>query len=163
MSLATLFLLSFDSLIVSLALGPLLHRLSARLGLALAFGVCDALAVVIGSVFGWRLSEGWSGQVGTMLVLFYGLYVLALAAWSRPVAKRWPIWLLPLFMSLDNLAFGATRTVSLEFALLSGIVSGSMALLGLMPGSQASRWFRCSAEWLAGVDLLLAGCILLFM
>jgi putative Mn2+ efflux pump MntP len=166
MSIANVFWLSFDSLVVSLALGPLLRLPSACIRLALAFGACDALAYVIGGALGWHVGGEWVRQAGAVLVFSYGLYVLAVAAWSLSRVGRWLIWVMPLFMSLDNLAFGAANPSSslglAQRAFLLGIASGALALTGLLLSSAIGRFTRCSAEWLAGAGLLLAFCILLF-
>jgi putative Mn2+ efflux pump MntP len=158
--------LSLDSLVVSLALGPLLRPPSAYVRLALAFGACDALAYLIGGSLGWHIGGEWVRQASVLLVFCYGLYVLAVAVLSLPRVVQWPVWILPILMSLDNLVFGVTNTSLrpelMQYAFLLGIVSGGMALMGIVIGRVISRWLRCSTEQLAGVGLLLACCMLLF-
>lgn len=69
------------------------------------------------------------------------------------------IWMLPLCLSLDNLAAGmATETSAGSAALAAftfGAASGCLALLGLWLGASIAGRSRLRAEWLGGTTLIL--------
>jgi hypothetical protein len=106
-SLMAAMLLGIDSLVVSAALSPMFKLWSPGWRLAFAFGACDAGAFLIGSAFAWG---AWARDVAEpalpAAVLAYGVYVLAAARWSGYRAAARPAYLLPVLMSLDNLAGG---------------------------------------------------------
>jgi putative Mn2+ efflux pump MntP len=163
--------LGFDSFIVSLALGPLLDCRLARVRLALLFGACDALATLLGAAVVGRYVGGWSiGQAAPMSAAAYGLFVLAAASFGRSRlttrARPRSLLLLPLLMSVDDLAQGAAggpfTTNLLPHSLLLGVTSGSMALLGLLLGGALVRLGGRSAARYSASGLLLAAAIMLF-
>ncbi|MBA3936615.1 MAG: hypothetical protein H0X38_04070, partial [Planctomycetes bacterium] len=76
-------LLSIDSLIASAALAPVLARSPRRWRLAAVFGICDALAYVVGGML--PQATGLDGIVGIgvpLLVVAYACYCLAVASWA---------------------------------------------------------------------------------
>jgi len=100
-------LLGSDGFTVSLALGPLITRTPARRRLALAFGLCDVAATIAGFALHRRIPGGWVAGGAPALALSYGCYVLVVARSAPARLHRWPAYLLPVLLSLDNLAYGS--------------------------------------------------------
>src|SRR5882724_11772938 len=104
--------LGFDSFRASAALGALPMRRRNWARIALAFGVCDGLAPLLGLALGKSLGRihAWLPVVGSVAVGAYGLVVVIKTLRSkeitgadsdRPMASG-----IPLMLSLDNLAAG---------------------------------------------------------
>src|ERR1043165_503727 len=76
------FALSLDSFRVSLGLGTLKLRRLRQFQIVIAFGVCDAIAPLIGLSIGHSLVEyigPWVEHVGPLLLGAYGVYVIYIA------------------------------------------------------------------------------------
>jgi putative Mn2+ efflux pump MntP len=165
--LTTSLLLGLDSLLVCLAVGALPEGNMRRHRLALSFALCDGLASLIGSVAGverLRSFLPWSEGLGLAAVAAYGIYVLYLA-WRcqgltmSPCAARWLVFSLPICLSLDNLVAGIGPEASGVpvglVALIFGVMSGGLALLGIGVGSALGAHARRRTGWLGGTLLLL--------
>ena len=99
-------LLGLDSLIVCLAVGLLVDGRS-RYALAGLFGVADGVAFLIGAGLGWQLfSEGASTVLTTAMLVALAAYLLVVAAGTKRVAVRWPVWMLPAVLVFDNVTYG---------------------------------------------------------
>jgi hypothetical protein len=160
-------LLGLDSLIACLAIGALVDRKRWVL-LAALFGLFDGVAFLIGVGLGWSLMSEAASEViemGTLVLL--GVYLLVVAAGTAQVTARKAIWLLPLALTVDNLAFGlaeeTTGSVAGE-ALAQALSSGALAYLGLF----AAVWLpkvlpaKVEATKVAGATLLIgAGALFL--
>lgn len=157
----SLLLLGLDSLIVCLAIGPLVEPRS-RLKLAALFGVADGMAFLVGAGLGVRLlSDGASTVLTTGLVVAMGLYLLVVAAGTRQAAARWPVWVLPIALVFDNLTYGLVgdHAAGSLFAHAGeqALSSATLALVGLVAGALipvVQR--RADANRVAGGALLLA-------
>jgi hypothetical protein len=124
-------LLGIDSLIACVAIGAIVDR-RWRLPLAALFGVADGTAFLIGAGLGWTLSAGLTEvlEVGTLAAL--GLYLLVVAAGSRRLAEL-PVWLVPIALIADNLAYGVAYSGSLlGHATEQALSSSLLALVGLL-------------------------------
>src|SRR5215213_2960359 len=109
------FALSLDSFRVSLGLGALKLRPLRQAQVVFAFGLCDALAPLVGLMIGQSFLTyigGWVEHLGPFLLCAYGVYVVYV---SRRCAEkesresdRWLVLGLPLTLSLDNLVAGTT-------------------------------------------------------
>jgi hypothetical protein len=124
-------LLGIDSLIACLAIGAIVDR-RWRLPLVALFGVADGAAFLIGAGLGWTLSAGLTEvlEVGTLAAL--GLYLLVVAAGSRRLAEL-PVWLVPIALTADNLAYGVAYSGSLlGHAAEQALSSSLLALVGLL-------------------------------
>jgi hypothetical protein len=167
-------LLGIDSLIVCLAVGPVISR-RARVPFVVCFGLADAAGFLIGSALRWSMPAGVSTVVVTGVLVALGLYWAGVAVWSRQTAgTRW-VWVLPVALSVDNITFGLidghwTTNVwgqageqALSSALLAGIgLAVSVAATRAIPALQRSRvlstGFAGGALILAaGVELLIGG------
>lgn len=162
-------LLGLDSLIACLAIGPIVGRRS-RLPLAALFGVADGVGFLIGSAFGWQISSDVSDVLQTGILVALGLYLLVISAFTQRVAARWPVWILPWALSIDNLTYGligdhATGSL-LEQAGQQALSSGLFALVGLLVGVVLPRVLpvmqrRAVAGGVAGGALILAAGVML--
>jgi putative Mn2+ efflux pump MntP len=157
--------LGFDSCRVSLTLGAAGTAVGRQLRIALAFGVCDGLALVLGVALGRSLVSlvgQWADRFEPSALGAYALFVVWLARSPREETET-PSWLvvgLPLSLSFDNLVVGATlggpRLSLLPVAGLVGAVSGLMALSGLALGRMSVRLLRLRPELVGAALLLLA-------
>lgn len=160
--------LSLDSFRASLGLGALKLRPARQAQIALAFGLCDGLAPLVGLFIGQSLVShvgAWTEYLGPVVLGAYGVYVVYT---SRRGAgeearddddHRWIVWGLPLSMSLDNLIAG-TGLGMIGFPLLLsavviGAMSGLMSLAGLWLGRVAVSYLRVNTELIGGIALIL--------
>lgn len=156
-------LLGIDSLIVCMAVGPLVDRRS-RLRLAALFGVADGLAFLIGAGLGWQLlSDGTSGVLQSGILVAVGLYLLVVAAGTQQVASRWPVWVLPGALIFDNLTYGLVGDHAagslLQHAGEQALSSALLAFIGLLAAVAVVRpvmEHRAAPNRVAGGALLLA-------
>lgn len=159
------FVLGLDSFRVSASLGNLQLSASRRKRLALAFGLCDAIAPLVGIAVGHSAIElmgRWTAIVGPLALGIYGIYVLYLAWQCKEFGATdndlWLFFGIPLSLSLDNLLAGVGIGM-LEFpvllsALVLGIISGLMSLAGLRLGSVIGKYLPVKAELLSGIVLI---------
>ena len=159
------FALSLDSFRVSLGLGTLKLSRMRRLQIVIAFGVCDAIAPLIGLLIGKSLLEfigPWVEHLGPILLCAYGVYVIYIA--HRYAGKevgdtdRWMVLGLPLSLSLDNLVAGASLGMIGFPILLSvtiiGAMSALLSLFGLWLGRTAVNLLPIKLELIGGVVLI---------
>jgi hypothetical protein len=156
-------LLGIDSLIACIAIGAIVDR-RWRLPLAAAFGVADGTAFLIGAGLGWTISAGVTEvlEIGTLAAL--GVWLIVVAAGTRRVAQLWPLWVLPLALTMDNLAYGVASDYSgslLGHAAEQALSSALLALVGLyvagvLPRVLPAMERRAVAVRFAGAGLLLA-------
>ena len=104
-------LLGIDSFIACMAIGAIVDK-RWRLPLAAAFGIADGAAFLIGAGLGWTISAGVTVvlEVGTLAAL--GIWLIVVAAGTRRAAELWPLWALPIALTMDNLAFGVASDYS---------------------------------------------------
>lgn len=156
------FALSLDSFRVSLGLGTLKLSRMRQLQIVIAFGICDALAPLIGLLIGKSLLEfigPWVEHLGPLLLCAYGVYVIYIARRCvESETDRWMVLGLPLSLSLDNLVAGTSLGMIGFPILLSVLVIGAMSALlsfaGLRLGRTAVNLLRVRAELIGGVVLV---------
>jgi hypothetical protein len=159
-------LLGIDSFIACMAIGAIVDK-RWRLPLAAAFGVADGVAFLIGAGLGWTISAGVTEvlEVGTLAAL--GLWLIVVAAGTRRAAELWPLWALPIALTMDNLAYGVASYYSGSLAAHAAEQAASSALLALaglaVAAAVAPRLVpaierRAVAIRFAGAALLLATC-----
>jgi hypothetical protein len=157
-------LLGIDSFIACMAIGAIVDR-RWRLPLAAAFGVADGAAFLIGAGLGWTISAGVTVvlEVGTLAAL--GVWLLVVAAGTRRAAELWPLWALPLVLTMDNLAYGVAsdysgsllghtveQAASSALLALAGLAAAAVVLPRVLPAMER----RVVAVRFAGAALLLA-------
>lgn len=159
------FALSLDSFRVSLGLGALRLSRLRQFQIVIAFGVCDAIAPLIGLLIGKSLLAyigPWIEHLGPLLLFAYGAYVIYIA--RRYAGKeegdtdRWMVLGLPLSLSLDNLVAGTSLGMIGFPILLSVAIIGAMSALfaffGLKLGKTSVNLFPARAEMIGGVVLI---------
>ena len=159
------FALSLDSFRVSVGLGTLKLSRLRQLQIVIAFGVCDALAPLIGLLIGKSLLQiigPWVEHLGPLLLCAYGVYVIYIAqrCAGRETGEtdRWMVLGLPLSLSLDNLIAGTTLgmigfPIVLSVAII-GAMSSLFSLAGLRLGRTAVNLLRFRADLIGGVVLI---------
>jgi manganese efflux pump family protein len=141
-----------------------------RLRVGLVFGVCEAGMPIAGLAIGDQLAGSigsagrWTAAALLIAVGAYGL-IASLRGGSESIgasaAKPGRLILIALALSLDNLvvgfALGSYHVSIIEGALIIGLVSVSLALLGLELGARIGNWAGERGEQLAGVMLISVG------
>jgi hypothetical protein len=119
---ASIFILGLDSAVCCLVVGVTSLAWSARLKLALAFGLWDACASAVSVAFGTMVLAPPTVAVWLCCAVLLGL-----------AARRYRGWInvLPAVLSLDNLAAGG----GLNDAIADGVSSATLALFGLSVGA----------------------------
>jgi manganese efflux pump family protein len=162
--------LGLDNFAASIAFGVTGVDARTRLRVGLVFGVFEAGMPVAGLAIGHELA----GAIGTAgrwaaaaLLIVTGGYGLVASFRGRSdgigasPAKPGRLILSGLALSLDNLAVGfalGTYHVSIiEGALVIGLISVSLALIGLELGARIGNWAGERGEQLAGVLLISVG------
>src|SRR6185503_3095306 len=154
------FALSLDSFRVSVGLGTLKLSRLRQLQIVIAFGVCDAIAPLIGLLIGKSLLGyvgPWVEHLGPFLLCAYGVYVIYIARRCADT-DRWMVLGLPLSLSLDNLIAGTTLGMLGFPMLMSVVIIGAMsalfAFMGLRLGRTAVNRLQIRAELVGGVVLI---------
>ena len=165
------FALSLDNFRSSIALGTVPFGIGRAVQIALVFGFWDAVAPlvggVVGSYFGDEIGDV-AEYVGPVLMGAYGLYLL-IGALRKPEPEKvdhpWvTLFGMPLALSVDNLLAG-TGLGLLGFspvipAVIFGVATAIMSLVGLLVGRAAARVIPIRADLLSGVSLLTAAIVL---
>ena len=157
--------LSFDSFVVSLALGLLVPSSQRRYRTCLLFGLCDGLATLVGphlvsgsavmlhSVRPWMLSAGICAWI-----LFVGFLAHQIAL--KKLTSIFVISLLPLVLAIDNLfagpiSSGAVLTTNMA-PVVAALLSTGFAVVGFAIGALLeSHISRSVATGLAAILLCL--------
>ena len=165
------FALSLDSFRVSLGLGALKLRPTRQAQIVLAFGLCDALAPLVGLLIGKSIIARigtWAEHLGPLLLCVYGVYVIYVAQRCAGKETReqggWIVLGLPLSLSLDNLIAGTSLGMTGFPLLLSvaviGAMSSLMSLAGLLLGRTAVNYLRLKSELFGGAALVFVALVL---
>jgi putative Mn2+ efflux pump MntP len=153
-SLLTLgFTLSLDNFRTSLVLGGLKPTLGQSVRTSLIFGLWDGIAPLVGLIIGGYLSEqidSTADMIAAAGLLVYGLFVVAKALVSPEDADpdmRWARRGLPLPLSIDNVAAGASLGLAgyspwLAPALF-GVITFLMSVAGHQLGRMAAHFVPC--------------------
>jgi putative Mn2+ efflux pump MntP len=158
------FVLSLDTLLVSIALGTTGLGRATKRNLVLLFAFCDGAASLAGGV----LAAPWLKDVGILfarveasVLCLYAILIIALGWYARAAAKprRDANWLyaLPLVLCLDNFMSGLSFNASVPLLILAAIVgvsSALMSLVGLQIGSMVRTHLPIRVATFAGAGLL---------
>jgi hypothetical protein len=157
--------LGLDSLIACLAVGAIVDR-RWRLPFAAAFGIADAGAFLVGTGIGWQLSASATTVSEIALLATLSLYLLVVAASTQRLAEL-SVWVVPLALTLDNLAYGAVGDHSTGWLLgqagQMALSSSLLAFVGLVAAGMLPRLMPvmrrpAAAVRVAGAALLLVTC-----
>lgn len=159
------FALSLDSFRASLGLGALKLSRWRQVQIVVAFGLCDALAPLVGLLLGKSLLTyvgPWVEHLGPLLLCAYGVYVIYIAqryaGAEAEDADHWMVLGLPLSLSLDNLVAGTTLGMVGFPLLLSVVIIGAMSALlsfaGLRLARTAVNFLPSRTELIGGVVLI---------
>ena len=158
-------MMGLDNFRVAVALGPLNFSRRRRLQVALAFCLCEMLAPLVGLSLGKLLIESirpWVEVIGPIVLGGTGLYVIYQVVRKEeadpPFDHGWVIFGLPISLSFDNFlagtGLGMLGLPILLSAIVIGLMSGMMCILGLFVGRALAGYFSSRAELLSGVLLL---------
>ena len=159
------FMMGLDNFRVALALGPLNFPLRRRMQVALAFCLCEVLAPLVGLSIGNVLIESirpWAEVIGPIVLGATGLMVIYQALRTeeadQPFDNGWLIFGLPISLSFDNLlagtGLGMLGLPILMSAIVIGLMSSILCVIGLFVGRAVARYLPPRAELLSGVLLL---------
>jgi manganese efflux pump family protein len=160
------FTLSLDNLRTSLVLGGLKPSLATSVKTSLIFGLWDAIAPLVGIIIGVFLREQIDSTAETIAAVglaAYGLYLIIRAVISPEHADpdlRWARRGLPLPLSVDNVAAGASLGVAGYSPWLAPVLFGVTTFVVSVAGHQIGRMAfhfvpRIRTDLLTGVAFVL--------
>lgn len=171
------FVLCLDNFRTAIILGPLRFAWSHALKIAVVFGIFDGVAPLAGILLGHDVSRKIGGDIadsaGAAALGLYGLYLIVRALQTATqeeleAERRWSIFGLPVPLSLDNVIAGAGLGIigmsPLIPALLFGVITALMTLVGLQLGLVASRIIPVRPRWdlVVGVALVIEAFVIAF-
>jgi hypothetical protein len=171
MDFTSVVLLGLDSFIACLAIGPIVAS-RWRVPLAVLFGAADGAGFLAGTALGWHVPDAMASALKSGVLLLFGVYLIAVTLMTSHVAARWPIWVLPFALTLDNLTFGLVGDDNgagspLAQAGYQALASGALALVGLLVAAvlpRVSTRFeqqRTSSALAGGALVVASGLVLL--
>jgi manganese efflux pump family protein len=164
------FTLSLDNFRTAIALGGLRFSWARTVQIALVFGLCDAVAPLVGILVGhyWSESIGSTAEyVGAVALGAYGLY-LVIRAWrtaaSEEFEQPWPVFGLLVPLSADNVVAGTSLGL-LGFSpwlapLVFGVITAVMALAGLLLGRAVAHVIPMRPDLVTGVALVVMATVM---
>jgi putative Mn2+ efflux pump MntP len=145
-SLLTLgFTLSLDNFRISIVLGGLKPTLRRSVKTSLIFGLWDGIAPLVGIIVGHYLSEridSTADLVAAAGLAAYGLFVVVRALVSPEHADpdlRWATRGLPVPLSVDNVAAGASLGLAGYSPWLAPVLFGATTFVMSVAGHQIGR------------------------
>jgi manganese efflux pump family protein len=139
------FTLSLDNFRISIALGGLKPTLRRSAKTSLIFGMWDAVAPAVGILVGGYVSQKVDSTATTVAAIglgAYGLFVVVRALVSPDDADpdmRWAVRGLPLPLSVDNVAAGATLGLLGYSPWLAPPLFGAITFVMSVAGHQIGR------------------------
>jgi putative Mn2+ efflux pump MntP len=164
------FTLSLDNFRTAIALGALRFSWARAVQIAVVFGVCDAVAPLVGILIGryWSEEIGSTAEyVGAIALGAYGLY-LVVRAWrtaaAEDVDRPWAVFGLVVPLSADNVLAGTSLGL-LGFSPwlappVFGVMTAVMALVGLQLGRAVSHVIPIRPDLVTGVALVVMAVVL---
>ena len=161
--------LGLDNFAVAVGIGLSGVDRHLRLRIALVFGVFEAAMPLIGLLIGRQLAHRIGGEgnyLGGGLLIATGIYTLVEARWGSPdepprSSRAGKLILTAAALSIDNLvvgfALGAYRVPIVLSALVIGVVSVGMSLVGLELGSRMGAAVEKWSELIGGAILIAVG------
>ena len=158
--------LSLDSAIVAFALTSIIAPGGSQWRWAAWFGICDGLAVIVGALCGAGATS-FARWAAPLFAACCGIYFLVAANWKQFRADPRLAAVLPVLMSLDNLAYGMALEHSagklFSGAMVCGMASAVFAMAGFILGHVVRLTSLRDAERVAGMALIAAGGVLLLV
>ncbi len=163
------FVLSLDNFRTAVILGPLRFAWRRAAEIAAVFGFFDGVAPLVGILLGHDISheigDKIAAPVGAAAIGLYGLYLTVRALRTSTQEEleaehRWSVFGLPVPLSLDNViagtGLGLLGVSPLVPAVLFGLITAVMTLVGLQLGRAVSRILPIRARWdvVVGVALI---------
>jgi putative Mn2+ efflux pump MntP len=161
-------LLIVDNFRASIGLGALGLKDHLQKQIALAFGVFESLALVLGYFVGTSFTMiiigEWMDLVGPLVIGGMGVYVIILALGKEPkqhnnINRRWLLIGLPFSLCLDNLAagfgLGILEVQFLLYVIAIGAMSVLVSLFGLRLGDKVRRFLPSKTDLLSGATLII--------
>ena len=139
------FTLSLDNFRISIVLGGLKPNLRTSVKTSFIFGLWDGIAPLVGLIVGHYLSEkidSTAELIAAAGLAAYGLYVVVRALLSPEHADpdlRWARRGLPVPLSVDNVAAGASLGLAGYSPWLAPILFGVVTFLMSVAGHQIGR------------------------
>jgi putative Mn2+ efflux pump MntP len=164
------FTLSLDNFRTAIALGGLRFGWGRSVQVALVFGLCDAVAPLVGILVGryWSETIGSTAEyVGAAALGAYGLY-LVIRAWrtaaSDEFERPWAVFGLLVPLSLDNVVAGTSLGL-LGFSPwlappVFGVTTAVMALVGLQLGRAVAHVIPMRPDLVTGIALVVMATVL---
>ncbi len=137
--------LSLDNFRISIALGGLKPTLLRSVKTSFIFGLWDGIAPLVGIIVGGYLSQKIDSTATTIAAIglgAYGLFVVVRALLSPEPADpdlRWATRGLPLPLSIDNIAAGASLGLAGYSPWLAPPLFGTVTLVMSIAGHQIGR------------------------
>jgi putative Mn2+ efflux pump MntP len=165
------FTLGLDNFRSSVALGTVPFGIRRAVQIAVTFGVWDAVAPLVGGVFGHYFGKAIgpvADYVGPAVMGLYGLYLLVGAIRNPAPEELDHPWVtlfgMPLSLSVDNLLAGTGLGV-LGFspvipAVVFGVMTAVMSFVGMRLGRAAASVIRIRADLVSGISLVAAAIVL---
>ncbi|RIV20096.1 hypothetical protein D2Q93_12225 [Alicyclobacillaceae bacterium I2511] len=166
--------MGLNNTLAAVALGTVRMSRIKQVQLALLFGLFEAGMPLIGLLFGHVAANFFGGQarwLGIGVLGVMGVYLLlkttAMGPQPVPVKLGWRSLALALVLSLDNLTVGISlgmlQVRLVETALVFGLVSVSMSLLGLELGRWMGKGLAISTDRLSGAILLAVAVVMVVL
>jgi len=161
--------LGLDGFRFSLGLGMLKPSTGRQAALALAFGLCDGLALCVGLAIGLAVVNvigPWLQYLEPLAVGLYGLYLIRVGRDNTEGEgnAQWMTFGLPLCLSLDNLVAGAGLGMLgyrvFRPSVIIGLLSGLMSVAGLWLGQTIGNRLPFKVEVVGGFAMLLLSVVL---
>jgi len=158
--------LGLDSFRASLAMGASGLGAARAFRIALAFGVCDGVAPLVGLALGRTTAvyvASWSELIAPVVLIGSGAYVLLKRLEDEQGEPKggWAILGVPLCLSLDNLVagigLGTLGSAVVPSAIVIGALSGGMSLAGVALGRLGRLSLPARVERLSGLILVALG------
>lgn len=154
-----------DSLQVASAMGLLGMKLMRRWLMVASLVFFDTTMTIAGLAVGHRLNnlfENIAGWLGPGCIMALGVYILVRELTEKEKGNlannRWVLVIMPFMMSLDNLfaglGLGTAGYPVVTTAVIMGLCSGGMSLLGLFLGEKLRRIVPRKIEWVSGLYLV---------
>jgi manganese efflux pump family protein len=164
------FTLSLDNFRTAIALGGLRFNWGRSVQIAMVFGVCDAVAPLVGILVGryWSETIGSTAEyVGAGALAAYGVYLI-IRAWRTAASEQfdrpWAVCGLLVPLSADNVVAGTSLGL-LGFSPwlappVFGVITALVALVGLQIGRAVAHVIPMRPDLVTGIALVVMATVM---